>query len=116
MKSVLIVEDEELLLGLLRDILADSGYHVYQARNGADALKVLDKNTVDLVISDIDMPIKNGIEFLKEFRKLDSSTPVVIMSGGFIATESELLQLGATKFVRKPLPSIQSLLEIAFTE
>lgn len=111
MKSVLVIEDEELLRALIRDLLADYGYRVCEAKNGEEALKLVAMNRFDLVISDIDMPVKNGIEFLKEFRRQDRSTPVVMMSGGFAATEQELFELGANKFIAKPFRNIQSLLQ-----
>lgn len=110
MKSVLVIDDEELLRGLLRDILASSGFVVYEAQNGDEALKLTDKHKFDLVLSDIEMPIKNGIEFLKEFRKADRSTPVVMMSGGWAGSERELFALGANKFIGKPFGNIQHLL------
>ena len=111
MKSVLVIEDEELLRALIRDLLVDSGHTVCEATNGDEALKLVAVNKFDLVISDIEMPVKNGIEFLKEFRRLNHSTPVVMMSGGFAATEEELFDLGANLFIRKPFLNIQGLLK-----
>ncbi len=111
MKSVLVIEDEELLRCLLRDIFSEAGFAVYEARNGDEGLKLAAIFGFDIILSDIEMPVKNGIEFLKEFRRADRLTPVVMMSGGYTATENELFELGADMFIRKPFLDIQYLLQ-----
>lgn len=102
MKTILIVEDETMLRECIKDTLESKNWIVHEARNGSEALQFLENHKVDLVLTDIDMPIKNGLEMLKEFRIRDHDTPVVIMSGRCQMDEKTLIELGANSFVQKP--------------
>jgi YesN/AraC family two-component response regulator len=110
MKTILIVDDEPLLRDCLRDVLSAQRYIVLEASNGAEALMVVRTQTVDLILTDVDMPVKNGIEFLKEFRAINQTTPVIVMSGGHVLSIEELMRLGAAGFISKPFINIESLL------
>lgn len=106
--SVLIVDDCRAMHTVLRRILAISGFDVsacYSASDGEDALGVLRRHSVDLVISDINMPRLDGeglLRRLSEDREL-SGVPVVIVTSD--ATESRtrrLMDLGAKAYLTKP--------------
>jgi CheY-like chemotaxis protein len=113
MSTLLIVDDDQDICACLKEMFLTHGYKILLASNGQAALRVLQKIHVDLILTDIDMPIMNGIEFIKEFRRKDKRTAIVVMSGGYKYTEQEILNFGATYFVRKPLTEIDDLLRRA---
>lgn len=77
MATVLIVEDDENLQILMAENLEDY-YTVLQATNGAEALKVIEKSKVDLIVADIMMPRMDGYEFVRELRDMGYQTPVIM--------------------------------------
>ena len=81
-RSILIVDDEFGLAEMLRDMLRDEGYDVCLAINGRLALDILGERTIDLVITDIMMPVMDGVELATAIRRSDShrDIPVVIMT------------------------------------
>ncbi len=81
MKTILLVEDEGMLRECIREMLEADKWIVHEAKNGLEGIEFLTKHKVDLVLTDIDMPFKNGLEMLKDFRRADQQTPVVVMSG-----------------------------------
>ena len=78
--TVLVVEDTPSSLFLLTSQLAEAGYRPLSAVDGVDALRVLEDQPVDFVLSDQEMPNMDGIELLKEVRKT-SNLPFVILTG-----------------------------------
>ena len=95
------VEDDADLRTLVRDQLKSIGYNVFEATNGQMALRIMADQSVDLVITDIDMPVKNGLELLEEVQLIDGEIPVVVMTGGNY-NETLIMQAGAKAFVQKP--------------
>ncbi|MHC1745238.1 MAG: PleD family two-component system response regulator [Syntrophobacteraceae bacterium] len=106
--NVLIVDDSKSMRQILRKILAVSGFNLgecLEASNGEEALRVLEDNWVDLILSDIHMPVMDGLGLLRNLRKHSdwSDLPVVL-----VTTESnedriqEAISLGARGYVRKP--------------
>ncbi|HEX2609492.1 MAG TPA: response regulator [Gemmatimonadales bacterium] len=81
--TVLIVDDEELLRGLLSRLLADAGLMVAEAPNGRVALDVVESlgEALRLVVTDIQMPVMSGPEFVREFRPRHPDIPVLYMTG-----------------------------------
>ncbi len=102
-QSVLIVDDEELIVTMLERKLKRYFSRVESAFNGKEALKKCKDNYFDLIISDIKMPVMNGIMFLKEIRKQDINKRVIFMSA-YDENEYfiELLNNGADGFLLKP--------------
>jgi CheY-like chemotaxis protein len=80
--SILIVDDEFGLAEMLRDVMRDSGYDVSLAMNGLQALETLDEKRVDLVLTDIMMPVMDGAELVATMRLDDKyrATPVIVMT------------------------------------
>ena len=109
MKTILVVEDENLLRECIKEMLEGDQWIVYEAKNGREGLEFLTNNKVDLVLTDIDMTIKNGLEMLKEFRASNSKTPVVVMSGKVSLDPKAVVALGATSFMQKPFVDLESL-------
>jgi len=101
---VLIVDDEMVILNFCQRGLEKVGYNVRTATNGAEALKILASNDVDIVLSDLKMDIMDGLELLK-YIKRDYPHVEVIMMTGFASVENaiESMKLGAYDFLLKPL-------------
>jgi PAS domain S-box-containing protein len=104
-ETILLVDDEELLLDLGKRILSKAGYTVLTAHNGKGALDLYrsDKGTISLVILDLIMPEMDGKQCLKELLKLDPGTRVLVASGyAADGPTMEALEEGAKGFVPKP--------------
>lgn len=108
---VLVVDDEDDIRALIKDILSDEGYEVTNAADAAEARAARDEGKFDLILLDIWMPDTDGISLLREWSEHgELDCPVVIMSGhGTVDTAVEATRLGAFDFVEKPL-SIAKLL------
>lgn len=105
---VLLVDDEVDLLDILKMDMESLGYEALTANNGQEALNIMKKVKegtlwINAVLSDINMPIMNGLIFLKELRALGLETPFVFFSGyGDKEKTIEALRLGALDFLEKP--------------
>jgi YesN/AraC family two-component response regulator len=104
--TLLIVDDEPFLLEMLAARLKIFGANILTAENGQAALEIVKTGAVDAVLTDIDMPVMNGLELLTEMRELGYLTPVVILTGvNDEAATLTALRLGATDFLDKPFDS-----------
>ncbi|MBW1849328.1 MAG: sigma-54-dependent Fis family transcriptional regulator [Deltaproteobacteria bacterium] len=102
--SVLIVDDEPSILQSLGGLLSDEVFEIITASNGYEALKIIDKESPDLVLLDIWMPGIDGIETLKEIKKDNPYIQVIIITGhGNIETAVKATKLGAFDLIEKPL-------------
>ncbi len=102
-KKVLVVDDELSFLFVLRMMLRKNNYVVIEAINGKEACDILRTEKVDLIISDIKMPIMDGLEFLHEFQKMNIEVPIIIMSASPNIEREEIIAQGASDFLQKPL-------------
>ncbi len=110
--AILVVDDEEGIRSSLGGALADEGFRVIEARDGRDALMLIEREKPALVILDIWMPEIDGIEVLRRIKGSDPSTPVIVISGhGNIETAVTATKLGAFDFVEKPF-SLEGLLGV----
>ncbi|WP_395701423.1 response regulator [Aquabacterium sp.] len=111
MATILVVDDELGIRGLLSEILSDEGHTVELAENAAEARAVRERLRPDLVLLDIWMPDVDGISLLKEWGAASMlSMPVIMMSGhGTIDTAVEATKYGASAFLEKPI-TLQKLL------
>ncbi|HCK31911.1 MAG TPA: sigma-54-dependent Fis family transcriptional regulator, partial [Rhodospirillaceae bacterium] len=104
-KTILIIDDEDDIRSLLKDILEDEGYKVLQAAHSMQAEHVIDHHNVDLLILDIwlENSDKDGIELLRSLRKTGFDKPVLMISGhGNVDTAVQTIKLGAYDFIEKP--------------
>lgn len=102
-RRVLIVDDDDLVRETLRFVLEDGGYRVYSAASGAEALRLLEREPIDIVLSDIFMPGMNGFDLLRQIRERAPETPVILITGyGNIEMAREALKQGASDFITKP--------------
>ncbi len=104
MFNILVVEDDKSSLKLMQIILTEAGYNVKTASNGAKALKVLDKEYIDLIILDLMMPEMNGIEFLRTIRGNNLQTPVIVITAKLLAEDKyQAFIEGADDYLTKPV-------------
>ncbi len=103
--NILVIDDEEIIRSLISETLLIENYNVTTLESIPDTKTYFSKNTFDTIISDINLPGKSGIEFLKEIRQFDETIPVILITG---STETENLltaiKYGAYDFLRKPFP------------
>jgi two-component system nitrogen regulation response regulator NtrX len=102
--AVLIVDDESTIIDSLEGILSDDGFEVIHAYNGYEALKKIESQAPDIVLLDIWMPGMDGIDTLKEIKKMAPNLPVVMITGhGSIESAVDATKSGAFDFLEKPL-------------
>lgn len=81
-KRILIIDDEPTALDLLRRILEMNGYEVLAAENGQEGLELFQQHPCDLVITDMVMPVKDGLQTILDLRSKVPDLPVIAISGG----------------------------------
>ena len=79
--SVLVVDDDDITLGILKDLLTIDGFLVFTAREGDEGVAVFKKLSPDIVVTDINMPQIDGLEVLRTIREIDGTVPVVVVTG-----------------------------------
>lgn len=101
--TILIVEDKDSMLQMLKELFEQEGMNVLTARNGPDALKKIKDERIDLVLTDLKLPTSDGLSILKETKAIDPTIPVIVMTAyGSIETAVEAMKMGATDFITKP--------------
>jgi DNA-binding NtrC family response regulator len=100
---ILLVDDEEGYRELIARVLTKAGYEVLQAADGLEALSLLDKSKVDLVISDILMPALNGYALVARLRAKWPAMPVILTTGFLPAAKT--MMTGSVDFIPKPINS-----------
>jgi DNA-binding response OmpR family regulator len=105
-RRILVIDDDESIRRTLGIALTNAGYQVVEAADGAEAMRLWRQQAADLVITDLHMPDKNGLEVIMELRAFSRSTPIIAMSDGGQTRQVELLGdaklLGAVRTVPKP--------------
>lgn len=107
--NILIVDDSETSRMIIKKCLMMTGHegaHFSEAEDGIMALTILSENTIDLVVTDLNMPRMDGVTLVKKLRKSEkmASLPVLVISSlGNDVLEAELVSLGVKGIIRKPL-------------
>lgn len=102
--KILIVDDEEIVLELFRDVLEDEGYKVWAVSSGEEAVEKLKEISFDLIISDIRMPGMDGLELLQRSKEIDPEVEVIIVTGyASVETAVKAMKLAAADYLTKPL-------------
>ncbi|MFZ0565890.1 MAG: response regulator, partial [Chlamydiales bacterium] len=102
-ETILIVDDEPLILGFLEETLKRQRFLVDVAANGKQALSLLKKNTYDLVLTDLKMPDMSGMEILRFTQEVSKQTVVIVMTAyGTIENAVEAMRSGAFHYLLKP--------------
>src|SRR3990167_4927118 len=103
-KKILVVEDDEYVLGSIKSVLDDEGYRVSTASNGLEALSFYRKEPFDLVISDLKMPQMDGFELLKQLKLEYPEIFLIMMTAyGSVRTAVEAMKIGAYDYLTKPV-------------
>lgn len=114
---LLVVEDIPNVLDLLEVTLRFQGYQVLTAKNGQEALDILEKETPELIITDILMPKLDGFALVQQLRndQKTQSIPVIFLSATYVTPEDRefAMSLGASHFIEKPIDTEDFLLTVA---
>ncbi len=107
-KSVLIVDDDPQVVGVMREYFeqeyANKGFTIRTASNGSAALEAIRANRPTLLLLDVEMPGRSGIEVLKEIRALDPDLPIIMITGNeTLSVAGQIMSSGATAFLPKPV-------------
>jgi two-component system response regulator (stage 0 sporulation protein F) len=102
--KILVVDDEEGARDLFNTILTDEGYEVSLANGGEEALGLFKNHAFNLVITDIKMPVMDGLQLLQEIRKMGSKTDVIMVTAyGEVESYLKAMSLGAAEYINKPI-------------
>jgi putative nucleotidyltransferase with HDIG domain len=107
-EKILVIDDEELILQLSIDILANSNYEVRTLPDGNEGMKLLVREKFDLLLIDIRMPDVNGMDVIRHVRANDKEMPIIIITAyGTLDIAMNALRLGAQGFILKPFTPIE---------
>ena len=117
MARILIIDDDEQILRTLHQVLEMEGHEVLDAPNGKEGMKIYEKRGADLVITDIVMPEKEGIETIKELQEDNPDLKIIAISGGGTVDPRVYLHLaenlGAMRTLVKPFTREQLLTAVS---
>jgi YesN/AraC family two-component response regulator len=102
MATILIVDDEENLRAILSIALGES-HKIIEASNGEEGLREFEKHLPELIITDLTMPVMNGIDMIRKVRASNSQVKIVVISTFHHFGETEILKAGADLCLRKPV-------------
>jgi len=103
-RTILLVEDEELLRKSMAELLRDEGYHVSEAANGKEGFDLLLQQPFDLVMTDMRMPVMDGMTLLTNIQRAAPDTPVIVITAfGTVDSAVAAMRLGAVDYLLKPV-------------
>lgn len=112
--KILLVEDEPSILLVLRSVLSEAGHKVEAVGDGATALAALSSTSFDLMISDIDLPGRSGLELFRYVREHAPASDTILMTGGCsLELRVQLLKQGAWDCLHKPFELEELLIRVA---
>ena len=112
-RELLIVDDDDDLRGMLRELFQDEGYRVWDAPSAEAALELTREHELDAVLSDVNMSGKSGIELVGELRRVRPETPVVLMTAfASVASAVDAMRAGAFDYITKPFENDVAMLAI----
>lgn len=109
-KKILLVDDSPSVLAILEDMLDELGYAVATSSNGRQACQLLETNRYDLIITDLSMPVMDGIAFAQTAKKMPNCkfVPIVMLSSEEDEAKiAEAKKVGISTFLRKPVKELQ---------
>ncbi|MBW1840500.1 MAG: sigma-54-dependent Fis family transcriptional regulator [Deltaproteobacteria bacterium] len=113
METVLIVDDEKNYPLILGAVLEEEGFETLTADNGHNALDILKNSDVDLVLTDMKMPVMDGIELLEKIKEIKPELPVIMMTAhGTVDKAVEAMQKGAYSYILKPFDNERMILYV----
>jgi len=103
MKKIMVVDDEESVRVILKQLLEQGGYAVETAKDGKEALGILEKGHFDMLVTDINMPEMNGVELLSKTREKFPMLPVIFITAyGKDKVILEAMKVGLSDYIEKP--------------
>lgn len=106
--TILVVDDEPVMRSLLNKILTRDGYMVLVAAGGREALDILGRQRIDIVVSDLKMPEMDGLELLRIVKETYPQVAIIMMTAyGDTYTVKDALLLGADEYITKPFKSFE---------
>lgn len=109
MARILVIEDDDILRALMRKMLTRSGYEVVEAADGSCATQLYREHAIDLIITDLFMPDKEGMEVIRDLRKENPEAKIIAISGGSSFDSIDYLDvarlIGAAMTLNKPFGS-----------
>lgn len=106
---ILLIDDEPDIREVMKIALGDSSIEFFEADNAAQAMERMQNIKFDLVITDFNMPVTNGIELTKKIKAFDAAVPVILCSSDVWLTEETVFNAGAIKLIRKGGEHIETL-------
>ena len=103
--TVLLIDDEEMVINISEMMLKNLGYKVLKAHSGSEGLQLFEENQskIDLIISDLEMPKMNGEEVMDKLRAIDPQIKVMLSSGALTDTDEQyVMNKGFNGFLKKP--------------
>jgi len=111
METILIVDDEKNYPFILGAVLEEEGFETLAANSGQEALEIIENSDVDLVLTDMKMPVMDGIDLLERIKDLDPDLPVIMMTAhGTVDKAVEAMQKGAYSYILKPFDNERMIL------
>ena len=108
-KTVLIIDDDAAIRLLAKYHFESLGFKTVDTDSGIEALKLIETSKIDMILTDLMMPIMNGFDLIKEVRSLEISIPIVLFTAAGSGIESrnriKALEVGANAFISKPFSS-----------
>ena len=105
-RRILVIDDDDLVRETVRSILERAGFRVVEAADGRQDTRLYRSDPVDLVVTDILMPVMEGIETIRELRKISADAKIIAVSGGGRSGVTDFLgmakKLGADRVIAKP--------------
>jgi len=103
-ETVLIVDDEEIILKVVTDFFKRQGYRILTAGNGVEAMQIIENEKVDCCFTDINMPVMNGLDLAENIRLHDNTMPVIIMTAyPSLENTIQTIKNGVVDFLIKPV-------------
>ena len=118
-KHILVVDDEPDTRWIFRDILQSEGYKVSTANSGEEAIDIVEKEDIDLIIMDVMLPGIDGLETYRWIKKMGANLPVIMITGhASMSKAMEAIKLGVVDYITKPLKNeyIIKLIELALSD
>ena len=113
MFQILIVEDSKNTARLMKAVLKRAGYEVHEAGNGAEALEIMDKQHIDLIVLDIMMPVMDGYKFTEQMRAAGDNTPILMVTAKDLPEEKcKGFIVGTDDYMVKPVNEEELVLRI----
>jgi CheY-like chemotaxis protein len=120
-EKILIVDDDEIEIALARQAFENQGYRIFSAANGEEALDIVNSYDLDLIITDVIMPIMDGVDLFKALKEKDrtKNIPIIIITSNPVFKDSFMSLGGIDGFLEKPIKTeeikvkVKSILELA---